>query len=139
MRPLFSIWTAPVLTVFWSSTRPVYFSLESSLSIASLFHLGLPVGGRNTLLFQPGSNFPQTVTSKISFNFVPKLVAVIASSSYGTGSGFGLLWVGQMGGLALTCSGRTLSWSYNGSDGAVLEPKNQLNIGGTKYCYAAMG
>ena len=73
------------------------------------------------------------------FNFVPKLVAVIAGSSFGTGSGFGLLWVGQTGGLAFTHSGRTLSWSYSGSDGAVLGPKNQLNSGGTKYCYTAMG
>lgn len=30
---------------------------------------GLASGGRNTLLFQPGSNFPQTVTSKIPFKY----------------------------------------------------------------------
>ena len=57
MRPLFSIWTAPVLTVFWSSTRPVYFSLESSLSMASRFHLGLPAGERTPCFSKPAAIF----------------------------------------------------------------------------------
>lgn len=44
MKPSFLILELPTLIVFWSSTRPVYFSLDSNLLIASRFHLCLPVG-----------------------------------------------------------------------------------------------
>ena len=40
MKPSFSISAAPVLIVFCSNTRPVYFSLESSLSIAPGYDVG---------------------------------------------------------------------------------------------------
>ena len=56
---IWSIWTAPVLMVFWRSTRPVYFSLESNLSIASRFHLGLPVGERMPCCSKPAAILPR--------------------------------------------------------------------------------
>lgn len=49
------------INVFCGKTSSVYFSLESSLSTTSRFHLGLPVGESPPLLLKARNNFSQAI------------------------------------------------------------------------------
>ena len=59
MRPSFSIWEPPMLMVFWSSTRPVYFSLDRSLFMVSQFYVSFPVGESVSFCSSPATILPR--------------------------------------------------------------------------------
>ncbi len=74
-----------------------------------------------------------------TFNFVPKLVAIVASDSLAFGGEFGLIWAGQPGSVNFSLSWRTLSWYYGTDASGTVAPKYQLNVNNKKYYYAAIG
>lgn len=82
-----------------------------------------------------GPNNPNSLT----FNFVPKLVAIVASDSLAFGGEFGLIWAGQPGSVNFSLSWRTLSWYYGTDASGTVAPKYQLNVNNKKYYYAAIG
>lgn len=61
MKPSFLNLELPTLMIFWSNTRPIYFSLDSSLLRASRLHLGLSVGEEI-----PCSSNPAAILPKLS-------------------------------------------------------------------------
>ncbi len=78
----------------------------------------------------------------VTFDFVPKILIVVnGDGTFAPLVGGLLVWAGNPGAVAdgtmsFTLSGKTLSWGANSATFAV---QYQMNSGGSKYYYIAIG